>query len=206
MIGRTSVGVLAAAAAVATGALAGSGAAAPLQAAATGADCPIIGSAQVFSRFGDTMYYSAVTGGNMETPDGWVLLGAAGYVAGNEPFYLLSKKDRYSLKLSTGGLANGPWVCTGVAYPSARFMVRNVGVATGRLSVDVQYFDGATGVIGNVHVADVAATSAWAPSPIVKLPLPSGATTYRINFMPVGSGASFQLDDLVVDPPRLSFK
>ncbi len=172
-----------------------------LSPATSAAGCPTVATAQVFKAFGDTASYAAVIGGNMETSDGWLLYGSS-YVLGNDSYFLSAATDRYSLKLPSGSLANAPWLCTGSAFPTARLMVKNIGAASGTLRVDAQYIDATSGVIGNVHIADISATSVWSPSPILALPLPTGADQYRLNFMPQGTGASFQIDDLFVDPMR----
>lgn len=175
-----------------------------LSAAKTSEECGTVATASVFSRWGDTALYAPAIGGNME-PDSqasWFRLGAS-FIAGNESFYLGGRSHKYSLRLPPSSLANAPWLCVGADFPTARFVVRNTGALSGRLAIDVQYYDAVRGVVGNVHLADVAATSKWAPSPAIPLSLPAGATRYRINFSNTGAG-DFQMDDLYIDPMRRS--
>lgn len=196
----------------ATCALATTAAAAPksastaLSAAPTSAECGTVATAPVFARWGDDALYAPALGGDMEpiSQPHWLLWPGAGFVVDNESFYLRARTDRYSLRLPAGTFANAPWLCVGADFPSARFMVRNTGAATGRLRVDVQYIASDLSTVGNVHLADVAATSKWAPSPAIALTLPAGVTTYRINFTAVGAGADFRMDDLFIDPMRRS--
>ena len=178
----------------------------PMLAATTTSDCTSVATRQVFSRWGDSALYAAALGGNMEPANqsSWLLFPGATFVTENEPFFLSSSKDGYSLRIPAGSFANAPWLCVGQDFPSARFVVRNTGASSGRLSVDVQYAAADFSVAGNVHVTDIAATSTWAPSAVVSLNLPAGAAYYRVNFTALGSGAVFQMDDLFIDPMRRS--
>ena len=113
----------------------------PLVAATTSSECTSAATRAVFGAFGDTALYAAVIGGNME-PAGqssWLLWPGASFVAENEPYYLSSRSDAYSLRIPAGSFANAPWICVGESFPTARFVVKNTGTATGTLSVDVQY-------------------------------------------------------------------
>ena len=177
-----------------------------LVAATTSSGCAGVATRPIFRPFGDTSLYAAVVGGTME-PAGqssWFLWPGASFVAENESYYLNSTTDKYSLRIPTGSFANAPWLCVGEDFPTARFVVKNTGTATGTLSVDVQYASADFSTVGNVHVGDVTAGAKWGPSATLPLKIPPGAAYYRVNFTAFGSGAVFQVDDLFIDPMRRS--
>ena len=90
-------------------------------------------------------------------------------------------------------------------YPVFRFMVRNTGSWLARLRVDVVYDDAWGNVVWKT-AGYLSAGSAWQPSPKLAVALGvTGATqasqaNVRIQFVPVGIGGKFQVDDLLVDP------
>ena len=71
---------------------------------------------QAFSVFGDQGSYTLLPGGAFEdqAAPGWLLLGGAAVVSGNEPFFLHSALDTSSLSLPAGSVAVSPATCVGV--------------------------------------------------------------------------------------------
>ena len=79
-------------------------------------------TSQPFARWGDTRSYVLVPGGSFESgAAGWKLNGGAKVVSGNEPFYVRSTADRYSLYLPSGSSATTPPMCFGLGDWNARF-------------------------------------------------------------------------------------
>src|SRR5919108_4034092 len=69
-------------------------------------------ASQPFARWGDMRSYVLVPGGAFEPGSaGWKLSGGAKVASGNEPFYVHSTADRYSLYLPKGSSATTPPMC-----------------------------------------------------------------------------------------------
>ena len=159
----------------------------------------------MFAPWGDYRNYLLVPGGAFEagTP-AWALSGGAKVVAGNEPFYVRSNLDKNSLYLPNGSSALSPTVCFGLGDWHARFFVRNVGSAQGRLKVDVTV-KSLLGLVSLLDGGSISGTGVWAPSPDIGLTLTNlcsllGVKAISFRFRPVGSGAAFQVDDVYLDP------
>jgi hypothetical protein len=185
--------------------------AAPATASAASAPCGNDPVTQPFRPWGDTANYVLAPGGSFEQVfPGWLLAGGARIVAGNESFKVRSASDVKSLALPAGSSATGAPMCITLGRPDVRFFVRNTGPASGRLRVQV-YGVGVVGLVRSLLVTNVAAGSSWSPSPIVllldnvtALLSPGGKTAVWLKFTPVGTGASFSIDDVYVDPYRRS--
>lgn len=159
--------------------------------------CPTTTPTPVFSRWGDASLYFLAAGGSMENPGYWP---GATFVADNDS-YALAGAGTKALRLTADATAASSWTCQGAAYPTLRFMVRNVGTATAKLTVLMQV----AGSSVAVPLATMTAGPSWAPSPIVSVPtalLPDGVTLpqIQVSFVATGAGADFRVDDLFVDP------
>ena len=177
--------------------------------AATGG-CAARSTAQVFSRFGDTNDYFLLQGGSFEATDGWSL-GSGQIVDRNEPFYLAGASDTRSLRLQPGSTVASPWVCIGKAEPALRFVARpSTGGNYTSLNVTIT-LRGATGSQASVYLGQLSAgdVSSWQPSPIYSYAawlnqpwLYAGGDTVQaqIVFTVGGSGGTWSLDDVFVDP------
>ena len=65
-----------------------------------------------FAPWGDVMAYTLIPNGDLESgSSGWELSGGAAVAKGNEPFYVCSDSDRYSLLLSSGSSATSSVTC-----------------------------------------------------------------------------------------------
>lgn len=159
-----------------------------------------------FSPWGDSAKYTLAPNGALEDgSEGWSLSGAR-VVAGNNVY----RAGKYSLSLPSGSSATSPAACVRLADPASRFFVRNTGSSSGRLRVDVVYRSllGLFTVTSNLGYVE--AGGSWQPSPrydhalanvLATLSLNSNLSAQlRFKFTPVGTGASFQVDDLFVDP------
>jgi len=172
------------------------------------ASCPTQTVSTPFSQWGDTNDYYLAPGGSFEgTADqvGWTLAGAT-LTSGNEPFLVNNPGDTQSLTIPGGGSATSPYFCVDNTMASLRFFAQEAA-AGGDLQVQalVQTASG----VDTVSLADLADGSmpSWAPTqPIV------GDTSGLADGQKImvalqfsvtgGSTASWQIDDVYVDPYR----
>jgi hypothetical protein len=162
-------------------------------------------SSQVFSRFGDASYYARMLNGGFENGStAWVLTGGAHVVSGNEPYYLSGNtSDHNSLLLPAGSSAYSGTVCFALGDWHLRLMMKRLS-ATGGLRVQV-IVPSLLGVLTVLDGGTVSGTSTWAPSPRLELLLSNvisllGTRAVAFRFTPVGVGASYQIDDVYLDP------
>jgi hypothetical protein len=166
------------------------------------AACPAQPLAQVFLPWGDQSWYGLVPDGGMEAREGaWRLSGPAAFAGPNEPFFVRSRGDLWSLSLPAGASGASAPTCIELGHPTLRFFLRNAGAATARLEVSVEYVDPA-GIPRSQRIAMLAGSSTWAPTPIlpilVNLTSPLTAQRVALRFTP--SGGNWQIDDVFVDP------
>jgi hypothetical protein len=159
-------------------------------------------SSQVFAPWGDGAYYLLVPGGAFEsgTP-AWKLGNGAKVVSGNEPYYVHERDDQRSLHMPSGSTAMSPTVCFEFGDWHARFFVRKLR-GDGSLEVDI-LVRSALGVLSVVDGGYVRADGTWDPSPNVSALVTNVGgllTTEAIAFRFRARGASFQIDDLYLDP------
>ena len=97
-----------------------------------------------------------------------------------------------------------------LADPASRFFLRNAGVSTGKLKVEIQY-KSLLGLLSmSATLGYVTADGTWQPSPKYGHLIANVLATLNLNrnlsaqlrfkFTAVGTGSSFQVDDLFVDP------
>jgi hypothetical protein len=160
-----------------------------------------------FASWGDSSKYTLAPNGSLELgATGWSLAGGARVVALNNTL----RPGKYSLSLPAGASATSPAACVKLADPASRFFLRNAGASTGKLKVEIQYKT----VLGllpmTATLGYVTAGGTWQPSPKYGHVLTNILATLNLNknlsaslrfrFTAVGSGSSFQVDDLFVDP------
>lgn len=167
--------------------------------------CPSSKTSQPFAAWGDSAPYALIPGGSFESaPAGWSLAGGARAVAGNESFFLNSAKDAISLALPAGSAATTPTFCVSIGTPTFRLVVRNVGDPASTLGIDVGRV-GSTGITWSKTVT-VSAGAAWQPTPVLSLGIPfwdlsaEGTADVVLRFTPQGAAASWQIDDVYLDP------
>jgi hypothetical protein len=158
----------------------------------------------VFGAWGDTALYMPTANGTLEGAGGWRLAGGAMRVEGNEPFFVSSADDRWSLALPADSSATNSVRCARNAYPLLRFFARNSGSADSLLRVEVTYTDG-FGVEQVLEVEKLAAGEEWAPTeplPFLdpSLPLDLQTSDVSFTFTPLGDGGNWQIDDVFIDP------
>jgi hypothetical protein len=162
---------------------------------------------KVFAPWGDNSNYTLAPNGSLEDgSSGWALSGARVIPQSNN-----LRKGSYSLSLPSGSSATSPAACVKLADPASRFFLRNTGASDGKLRVDVTY----KSLLGLLTMSStlgyVQANGSWQPSPkyahtlqniVAALALNRNllSASLRFRFTPVGRGASFEVDDLFVDP------
>jgi hypothetical protein len=164
--------------------------------------CPSQPLAQVFLPWGDAGRYGLVPDGGMESRAGaWRLGGAAVFAGPNEPFFVRSRGDLWSLSLPAGASGASASTCIELGHPTLRFFLRNAGAATARLAVSVDYVDPA-GIPRSQPIAVLAGSSDWAPTPILPIlvNLTSPLTAQNVTLRFTSPGGSWQIDDVYVDP------
>ncbi len=171
------------------------------------ASCPTQPVSNPFSQWGDNNNYFLVPGGSFEgTADqvGWTLSGAS-LTQGNEPFYVDSSSDSQSLTISGGGSATSPYFCVDNTMGSLRFFAQQIEAGGGlHVYALVQTADG----VQTVPIARLfdGSMPSWAPTQPI-----TGDTEglsddqtlqVALEFSVHASSASWQIDDLYVDPYR----
>jgi hypothetical protein len=162
---------------------------------------------RVFSPWGDNSLYTLAPNGSLEGgSSGWSLSGARVIPQSNT-----LRSGKYSLSLPSGSSATSPAACVKLADPASRFFLRNTGASDGKLKVEVTY----KSLLGLLTMSStlgyVQANGSWQPSPKYSHTLQNILGTLALNqnllsaslrfrFTPVGRGASFEVDDLFVDP------
>jgi hypothetical protein len=171
------------------------------------ASCPAQAVTSPFSQWGDTNNYFLIPGGSFEgTGDqlGWTLSGAS-LTAGNEPFYVNDSGDGQSLTIAGGGSATSPYFCVDNTMGSLRFFAQQVSPGAGlRVTALVQSADGRVSSVPVTHLFDGSAP-AWAPTnPAGNASGLSDDQTVMValQFTVRPSAASWQIDDVYVDPYR----
>jgi hypothetical protein len=171
------------------------------------ATCQTPPASTPFAQWGDTNSYFFVPGGTFEgTADqvGWTLSGAT-LTSGNEPFFVNDSGDGQSLTVAGGGSATSPFFCVDNTMGSLRFFAQQVSAGADlRVQALVQSNGGVT-TVPLAHFLD-GSTPSWAPTdPIAgdTSGLSDGQTLMvALQFTVPSSAASWQIDDVAVDPYR----
>lgn len=161
-------------------------------------------TAQVFRPWSDFAQYAQVPDGGFEAgASGWTLTGGAKVVPGNEPFFLNSKSDRYSLLLSAGGTATSPPMCIALLSSKMRFLIG--GQAKSTVKVQIIYRGLLSKVLGILDGGTIASDGTWQPSPQISMlggVLP--VLTRSVQFRLVATSGTIQVDDLYLDPWKIT--
>lgn len=176
--------------------------------AAALASCPAQPVSTPFSQWGDNNNYFLIPGGSFEgTADqvGWNLSGAS-LTPGNEPFYVNNSGDSQSLTISGGGSATSPFFCVDNTMGSLRFFAQQTSAGGGlHVQALVQNADGSVTTVPVAHLPD-GSMPTWAPTDPI-----TGDTSglsddqtlsVALEFSVRSSSASWQIDDVYVDPYR----
>ena len=169
-----------------------------------GNNCPTTGK-QVFAPWADyRSYYLAPNGGLESGSTGWSLSGGASVVGGNEPFL---SSGNHSLSLPSGSKAVSPVTCIGPYALSLRMFGTDTGGSDRGAHVRVLWYGLLNNLLGASDYATFGGGGKWAPTNSVNssggfnllLPL-LGSTSARIEITPLGTGSSWKVDDVYVDP------
>ncbi len=160
-----------------------------------------------FSQWGDNNDYFLAPGGSFEgTADqlGWTLSNAT-LSSGNEPFFVNDSGDSQSLTIAGGGSATSPFFCVDNTMSSLRFFAQQLSAGAGlRVQALVQTSSGVT-TVPLARLVD-GSVPAWAPSAPIAADtssLADGQTVMvALQFTVRASAASWQIDDVYVDPYR----
>ena len=170
--------------------------------AGLGIACPTP-TAQVFSAWSDYAYYAPLVDGGFEgRGNGWTLAGGAKVVTGNEPFYLNTKSDRYSLLLPPGSSATSPPMCISLLSSKMRFVMG--GSNGSSLKVQVVYRGLLSSVLGVFDGGTVKSNGKWGPSPEIGMlggVLP--VLTQSVQFRFISTAGTPQIDDAYLDPWKI---
>jgi hypothetical protein len=172
----------------------------------TATDCEAQTLEQPFTRWLDHANYTLVPNGTIE--DGANRWTGGTVVSGNEPWNVHGAGESSSLKIASGRSVTSDTICVGLDHPTMRFFAKSnnsslLGIVS-VLAVEV-VFEDAGGNVRSLPIGVVTPNSKWQPSlplPVLAnlLPLLPGETTpVRFRFTAVG-GASWQIDDVYVDP------
>ena len=157
-------------------------------------------ASQAFKRWGDNNYYVLAPGGSFEPGSAaWKLTGGAKIVSGNEPFYVRSTADRYSLYLPSGSSATTPPMCFKFTDWHLRFF--SSGSGTVRVKVVVKSL---LGVLSILDGGTISNGSTWKPSPQVGLLVTNltgliSTDSISLRFTPAKTNG-VRIDDVYLDP------
>lgn len=160
-------------------------------------------ASQPFARFGDTSSYVLVPGGSFEAgAPGWQLNGASVQL-GNEPYYVGSSRDKYSLYIPAGGSATTPPMCFKAGDWHMRFFARSTSSSLSSMRVKVRV-KSLLGVLSILDGGTVSANGTWSPSPQLALLLTNVTSIVSVDsisfqFLP-NDRAGWRLDDVYLDP------
>jgi hypothetical protein len=160
-----------------------------------------------FAQWGDNNDYFLAPGGSFEgTADqiGWTLSNAT-LTPGNEPFQVNGGGDGQSLTIAGGGSATSPFFCVDNTMSSLRFFAQQVSAGAGiRVQALVQTSGGVSTVpIGHLFDGSMPGWAPTAPIAADNSGLADGQTlNVALQFTVRASAASWQIDDVYVDPYR----
>lgn len=181
-------------------------AAAPANAELPDNQCPAVAMSQPFAPWLDFADYVLAPGGSLERGGApWTLTGGAAVVAGNEPFYVGTFKDRLSLRLPGGSSATTAAMCLDRDYPTLRFFAKRDGTSLLSSLLIEAVFTNAAGDSQAVPISAITNAGVWAPT----APLPTVVNALALvnplhvafRFTPK-DGSQWSIDDVYVDPYR----
>jgi anti-sigma factor ChrR (cupin superfamily) len=131
----------------------------------------------------------------------WAKTGGASVVSGNEPWKVLGSTHASSLKIPAGASAASQSMCIASAEDSLRFFYKSPGVSGSLLHVSIYVTSGVNVATNDYDVSG--STAGWAVSQRIMLPDirdASGQQTVTITFSQRQTAATWQLDDVEIDP------
>jgi hypothetical protein len=169
----------------------------------SGARCEARTIEQPFVAWDDLADYFLVPDGDFTGgAAGWDLAGSE-VVPENEPYYVHGGDIPAAVRLESGASATSPMICVTENDPTMRFFARSTGDMTGTLEVEVMYTD-AVGEAQSLLIGAVAGaiTGEWT----AVLPMQITANVYEMTvafrFTAQGTGSTWLIDDVFIDPYR----
>ncbi|MGH3044209.1 MAG: hypothetical protein ACRDM2_05735, partial [Gaiellaceae bacterium] len=166
---------------------------------------------QPFKRWLDPMQYVLAPNGDLERGGTeWKLAGGARVVEGNETFYVGGARDSHSLYLPAGSSATTRPMCVQLLHPTVRYFAKNRGTALlSSLTVEALIENPLTGGVLVLPVGAHTGPRTWHPSlpslvlaDVLSVLGEDGELAVAFRFRPLGAAASWQIDDVYVDPFR----
>ena len=158
---------------------------------------------QPFTAWNDPADYFLAPAGDFSSGAlGWELAGAD-VVAENEPWYVHGVDTPAAVRLESGATATSPTICVSQSDPTMRFFARSTGEPTGTLGVEVLYTD-SLGDPQSLPIGVVAGVTAGEWTPTIAMPITANVYEMAVafRFTAEGTGSSWLIDDVYVDPYR----
>jgi hypothetical protein len=163
-------------------------------------------ASQSFASFGDGESYvlandgtfDPIGHGSLNSP--WTLSGGASIVADNDPWNLGHGVTNSALSLPAGSSATSGCTTAPMITSIVRFFIRNTGDPNGQLHVQILVNGGKNGTLDG---GTITAGNGWTSSNSILLPWANplkGAVQLQVVLTPVGTNASFEVDDVFIDP------
>lgn len=170
----------------------------------TDSACSTAAADDVFAPWNDPADYKLVSGGDFESgATGWKLESGAKLVDGGSPYATTGAASRKALLLPAGARVTSPLTCITPGSPVARMFARTVSGSGASLHVEVLDEAGEAKSVGNLpEVASWDATRRFSTSQGRLKADEDGVAKMRLRFT-AGSGATWQVDDVYVDPRSL---
>jgi hypothetical protein len=165
--------------------------------------CSARTTAAYFTNWGDESQYFLAPGGDFQSGDTypWVATGGASTVSNGDPWNVMKVANPASASIPPGGAETSMTFCIASKETAIRFFYRSPGVPGSALLV---YMQTANGTLSYINTLDInGGTPGWAVSPVIDLPNlrnSSGQENVTISFSPANNPASWQVDDVMVDP------
>ena len=165
--------------------------------------CSARSTSAYFASWGDENRYFLSPGGDFQPGDTypWSATGGAGTVANGDPWNVMKVAHPASASIPPGGAETSMTFCVASNETAIRFFYRSPGVPGSALLVSLQTAN-STGASTNTLDIDGGAAG-WTVSPVIDLPNlrnSSGQENITIAFSPANNPASWQVDNVMVDP------
>jgi len=191
---------------IAQAAITAIGAAALFMPAAAHADirCQSRTTTTPFKAWSDSNSYFVAPNGNFESgTTNWFLSGSASVITENEPWKINSSLHAKSMRLPSGASARVEKFCVNSAEDSIRFFFKRPTTTGAGLRAAIRVTSGVNVATNDYTVGT--GTAGWGLSERIMLPDirdASGQQWVEITFFPTNTAATWQVDDLMIDPWR----
>jgi hypothetical protein len=171
--------------------------------APTTVPCGTRSTAQYFSRWGDDNQYFLSPGASFQpgTANAWTFSGGAGTVPGGDPWNVTGTSKPAAANIPPGGKVSSLTFCVDSDETAIRFFYHSPGVNGSALFLNVTVTSGSNVANNTIDIANN--TAGWAVANVLDLPTIYGAKGQEditIAFSPANTPATWQVDDVMVDP------